>query len=366
MIRLKCTVAYIGAHYNGWQSQKKGNSIQEILESTISRIENREVHIIGSGRTDAGVSARNQVFCFDTERDMSTRKWMGAMNAFLPDDIHIREVEEVTGTFHARYCVRWKKYTYRINDGPYDVFSKDYVFQCPVKLDDKKMKECAKLFVGTHDFTSFNSSPLSLYPDQVRTIFYINVKRTGNLVELEYCGKGFLRYMVRMLSAAIIDVGKGKLTVEDVRKTLEKKDKRASRRNAHANGLTLEEVDYFDVIAVNHLGQIREFIHSDALPYKEWNRTVIEKNARAKKGARVYLYCTRKEQKDLGYFLMTEENNLLVTSQENTEEITVSLKEQVQEYLAREGRNPEFETVSVNDCKEHAFLFRKMCENTEK
>lgn len=358
MTRLKCTVSYVGAHYDGWQSQKNGNSIQEILESVISKIEDREVHIIGSGRTDAGVSARNQVFCFDTERDMGTRKWMGAINAFLPDDIHIGRVEEVPGTFHARYCVRWKKYTYRINDGPYDVFSKDIAYQCPIKLDDEKMKECAELFVGTHDFTSFNSSPLSLYPDQVRTVFSINVKRTGNLIELEYCGKGFLRYMVRMMSAAIIDVGKGKLTVEDVRNTLEKKDKRASRRNAHANGLTLEEVNYFDVISVNHLGQIREFIHSDSLPYKEWDREIIEEHARTKEGTRAYLFCTRKEQKDLGYFLIKEDGNVLVTSDDGIEEIIASLKKQICEYLEREGKNPDFETVSVKDCKQHAFLFR--------
>ena len=121
MTRLKCTVSYVGKGYDGWQSQKNGKSIQEHLESIISSIENREVHIIGSGRTDAGVSARAQVFCFNTERDMSERKWMGAINAFLPDDIHIMRVEKVPDTFHARYCVRWKKYTYRINDGPYDV-----------------------------------------------------------------------------------------------------------------------------------------------------------------------------------------------------------------------------------------------------
>ena len=358
MMRLKCTVAYVGARYDGWQSQRKGNSIQEHLEDVISKIENKEVHIIGSGRTDAGVSARNQVFCFDTDRDMSTRKWMGAINAYLPDDIHICKVEEVPETFHARYCVRWKKYTYRINDGPYDVFQKDFAYQCPVKLDETKMEECAKVFVGTHDFTSFNSSPLSLYPDQTRTVFSIDVRRKGNLIELEYCGKGFLRYMVRMMSAAIIDVGKGKLTVEDVRKTLASKDKRASRRNAHANGLTLEEVDYFDVIAVNHLGQIREYIHSDEMPFAEWNRKTIEKNARMKIGDRAYLFCTRKEQRNLGYFLIQEDRNTLVVFEDNTDEIVSSLQEQIQEYLLREGKNSDFETVSVNDCKHHAVLFK--------
>ena len=86
---LKCTVSYIGNRYDGWQSQKSGNGIQDILEAAISRIENRKVSITGSGRTDAGVSARAQVFMFETDRDMSSFRWMGAINAFLPDDIHI-------------------------------------------------------------------------------------------------------------------------------------------------------------------------------------------------------------------------------------------------------------------------------------
>ena len=359
MTRLKCTVSYVGKGYDGWQSQKNGKSIQEHLESIISSIENREVHIIGSGRTDAGVSARAQVFCFDTERDMSERKWMGAINAFLPDDIHIMRVEKVPDTFHARYCVRWKKYTYRINDGPYDVFTADTAWQCPIPLDVEKMKECAKIFVGTHDFTSYNSSPLSLYPDQTRTIFSIHVEKKENLIEMEFCGKGFLRYMVRMLSAALIDVGKGKLTIEDVRNTLEMKDKRAARRNAHANGLTLEEVSYFDVIAVNHAGQIREFIASDALPYDSWDRQAIEKNAIAKKGLRAYIFCTRKEQKDLGYFLLKKNENILVLYDSRSVSIVESLKDQITEYLQREGRNPVFQMILSSERNDRYLAFGK-------
>ena len=106
---LKCTVSYIGNRYDGWQSQKSGNGIQDILEAAISRIENRKVSITGSGRTDAGVSARAQVFMFETQRDMSSYRWMGAINAFLPDDIHIMDVQEVPYTFHARQSVRMKK-----------------------------------------------------------------------------------------------------------------------------------------------------------------------------------------------------------------------------------------------------------------
>ena len=92
MMRYKCVVSYVGRNYSGWQSQRKGDSIQEILEAVIERITQEKVNVIGSGRTDAGVNARAQVFMFDTKREMPTRKWMGAINAFLPDDIHIMSV----------------------------------------------------------------------------------------------------------------------------------------------------------------------------------------------------------------------------------------------------------------------------------
>ena len=118
MMRYKCVVSYVGRNYSGWQSQRKGDSIQEILEAVIERITQEKVNVIGSGRTDAGVNARAQVFMFDTKRKMPARKWMGAINAFLPDDIHIMAVEEEDDCFHARYNVRFKQYNYRKNPFP--------------------------------------------------------------------------------------------------------------------------------------------------------------------------------------------------------------------------------------------------------
>lgn len=345
MTRLKCTVSYVGRSYDGWQSQTSKNGIQDHLEAAISRIENHPVSIIGSGRTDAGVSARAQVFMFETDRNMSSYRWIPAINTFLPDDIHIMDVEEVPDTFHARHSVRWKKYTYRVNEEPYDVFTKDIAYQFGHRLDIERMKECAQLFIGTHDFTSFNSSPLSQYPDQNRTIHSIDVERNGNLIEITFCGKGFLRYMVRMLSAAMIDVGSGKITCDEVQAMLMKKDKRAGRRNAPACGLTLEKVDYLERIAVTPEVQIREYLSSDPLPYKTWDRRTIELNCRAKTGNRAYLYCRGIDMIPLGFLLITEHEAKLVVSDETGMKYCDDVRESIQKYLEKESCKRTFEVV---------------------
>ena len=128
MIRYKCTVAYSGAGYCGWQTQKNGNSVQEYIESALERIFDSPVRILAAGRTDAGVNAWGQVFQFDSEKEIGERKLMGALNGFLPKDIHIRKVEKKDRLFHVRYCVKSKQYDYRINLGEYDVFSRDFSY----------------------------------------------------------------------------------------------------------------------------------------------------------------------------------------------------------------------------------------------
>lgn len=265
MNRYKAVVMYAGKNYAGWQSQKNGNTIQEILEDALHALTGTVVYVQGSGRTDAGVNARAQVFHFDTEKEMAERKWISAINAYLPEDIHITDVKKVTSRFHARHCVRWKKYAYRVYSGGYDVFTRDTAYQCPVELDFEKMKDAAQVYLGTHDFTSLNSSPLSEYPDQIRTIFAIDMKKEGNLITMTFQGKGFLRYMVRMMAAQLIEIGKGKMTKEDLISLMEKKQKNLSKRNAPACGLTLEEVDYFEIAATNEYGMIREYLYSDEL-----------------------------------------------------------------------------------------------------
>lgn len=345
MRRLKCTVSYVGNRHDGWQSQKSGNGIQDILESVISRIENRDVSITGSGRTDAGVSASAQVFMFDTQRDMSERKWMGAINAFLPDDIHILQVEQVPETFHARHCVRWKRYVYRINTGVYDVFSKDRAWQYCRPLDHEKMRECLSLFEGKHDFTSFNSSPLSEYPDQVRTIFHTEMRVDHDIIELEFQGKGFLRYMVRMMAGTVVDVGSGKLTMDDVKDMFVRRDKRVRRTNAPACGLTLEEVNYFERIAVGRNVQIREFIDGDELPDPDWKLSVIQHNIEENIQPKVYFYGDGINRTRYGYFVIHHNYAELVCESIDAYELAYELDEMVREKMEKEGILPYYRKV---------------------
>ena len=305
-MRYKCTVSYVGSHYSGWQSQTKGDSIQEKIEQAIEHITQKRTPITASGRTDAGVNAREQVFMFDSERDMDGRKWMGAINAYLPDDIHIMHVEKKDDIFHARFNVRYKKYTYRINNGIYDVFSKDQAYQYSVPLDYKKMEECIHVFEGTHDFTSFNSSSLEEYPIQVRSIYKVESKKEGDMISLSFTGKGFLRYQVRMMVASIIDVGRGKITINDVKEMLEAKNRLVKRHNAPACGLTLEHVDYFEMIGLNENIQIREFLRGDVLCDKEWNITDIEQRIQKNIRPCAYAICTRNNQKMKGCLVLNE------------------------------------------------------------
>ena len=338
MTRYRCTVAYDGAAYDGWQSQKNGRSVQEAIEEALHAIAHTRVIITASGRTDAGVSAKAQVFHFDSDMDLSPRKWMGAINGKLPKDIHIMHMEETYGHFHARYNVRMKQYAYRINLGPYDVFTRDIAYQCPVKLDVEKMKEASRYLIGTHDFTSFNSNPLSETPNQVRTVKDITFEQNGNILTMYFTGKGFLRYMVRMMSAALIEVGRGKMEPQSVQRMLEARSKTIARKNAPANGLTLERVDYFDICALSEEAMIREFLEGDELP-EGTELSMYEEAAEKDIWPRTYAMTTRSSQEMLGYMhaLSREEGCLIEVFDENDLPKALGLKAQIEEWLRRNG-----------------------------
>lgn len=265
-MRYKCTVSYNGHNYSGWQTQKKNNSIQEQIENALFQLIHQKINITAAGRTDRGVNAKGQVFHFDSDLEMTPRKWKGAINNFLPEDIHIIEVEEKDYRFHARYSVKSKQYDYQINFGEYDVFTKDYAYQCPYPVDIKLMEKASKLFIGTHDFTSFNSNSLKETPDQVRTIEDIIFHKEGDTLTISFIGRGFLRYMVRMLVAQLLDVGRGKQTLQELKEKFELKSKRVGRKNAPSEGLTLVKIDYFEVLALDEAYMIREYLPEDLLP----------------------------------------------------------------------------------------------------
>jgi tRNA pseudouridine38-40 synthase len=243
-MRFKVTVAYNGANFVGWQRQNKGRSIQKTIEDVISIIEKKPTEITGAGRTDSGVSALGQVFHFDSQLNIPEEQWQKALNDLLPDDIYIKDVTLVSDDFHARFSVMSKRYDYCIQTGEYDVFTYPHVLQLNKPLDIEKMRECAALFLGEHDFTSFNATPLETISYQVRTIQRLSIVDEGDKVRLIFEGKGFLRYMVRVISQVLINVGLHKLDQQDILRMFELNNKEACKLNAPAQGLTLVEVRY--------------------------------------------------------------------------------------------------------------------------
>lgn len=244
MTRYKAVVSYDGTNYVGWQLQTNGTGIQEVIEKALAKVTTHAITIQGAGRTDGNVHAYGQVFHFDSEFELEESHWEKAINSYLPKDIHIRSVKKVKSSFHARYHVLSKRYDYLVNIQEFDVFKARYSYFCFYKLDLEIMRKAATLFVGEHDFTSFCANTKEQTTNQVRTITRLEIVEEKDYLRLIFEGKGFLRYMVRMISGTLIELGRGKINIDQVQEMLESKDKMACHFNAQAQGLYLVEINY--------------------------------------------------------------------------------------------------------------------------
>jgi len=242
--RFKAIVSYDGSRYVGWQTQAHGISIQSTIEAAISSICLKKTSITGAGRTDAKVHAKGQCFHFDTDFYLDAPKWKQAINGHLPKDIRIVSLEEVDHRFHARFSVINKRYDYVINLGEYDVFTADYAMQCWYSLNIEAMRKAAAVFIGEHDFSSFCANSFAQTTDQTRTITRLELVEEGSFLRLIFEGKGFLRYMVRMITATLIEVGRGRLSIQDVQTMMDARNKEVCRYNAQPQGLYLVRIDY--------------------------------------------------------------------------------------------------------------------------
>lgn len=241
-MRYKCVVSYDGSNYCGWQRQNNKNSIQQTIEEAIKKITCQDVKIVAAGRTDRYVHAKGQVFHFDNEKNIVDFK--RAINSQLPKDIHIVSVAAVNDDFHSRYSACYKHYDYLINDGEYDPLLANYCVSINKKIDIALMKKTSKIFIGEHDFTSFNATKKSEIYDQVRTIYRIDVVRDKDLIKISYYGNGFLRYMVRIISQTLIEAALGNISPKEVEDMLNAKDKQSCSFNGQPQGLYLVEVSY--------------------------------------------------------------------------------------------------------------------------
>lgn len=245
MRNIKITIEYDGKNFAGWQSQPNKVSIQSEIENALKEITRENVELIASGRTDAGVHALEQTANFHTNSDIEIEKIPYALNSKLPKSIIVKSAEEVEERFHSRYNCKGKTYRYIINNNEFPSALDRYrEFHIPYKLDKEKMKNALNEFLGQHDFKGFKSSGGSIKKTTVRTIKKCEMIEKDGKIVIELTGDGFLYNMVRIICGTIVDVGLGKIKVEDIKNILESGDRTKAGRTLPPHGLYLVKVYY--------------------------------------------------------------------------------------------------------------------------
>ena len=244
--RLKLIVAYDGTSFCGWQSQARGNAIQDHLEAAFSQVTGQQIRVHGAGRTDAGVHALGQCAHVDLPPTrLEPAVLASALNASLPQQIRILRCEFVSHTFHARFSARGKVYRYRIaTTAVLSPFELGRAWHVTRVLNDKQFRACAREFVGEHNFAGFAANRGHPVESTIRTIHRVGVRRTSSSTMIEFDGDGFLYKMVRLMVGAIVRCAVGKTSLEEVRASLLNGAPAEPRLVAPADGLTLVRVRY--------------------------------------------------------------------------------------------------------------------------
>lgn len=244
MKRVKLIVAYDGTAYCGWQVQPNGPTIEGELNAALTILTGENIQVIGASRTDAGVHGLCNVAVFDTESPIPGEKFSYALNQRLPEDIRVRDSEEVAPDFHPRHQASRKTYAYRILNAEFpDPIKRLYTHFTYHKMDVSQMQKAAEYFVGEHDFKSF-CSPAATVESTVRTIYKCQVSKEGELITIEVQGNGFLYNMVRIMAGTLMEVGCGRMLPEQIPDILKQKDRNAAGPTAPAKGLCLVKYEY--------------------------------------------------------------------------------------------------------------------------
>jgi len=250
MPNFKLTIEYEGTNYHGWQKQKNKSTVQGVIEEAVKEAFKTEIHIIGQGRIDSGAHALGQVAHFKVGKEFAPLALRRALNSLLPRDIRIKNVEIVGDDFHSRYSAKLRHYRYLIysNDGP-SVWLRRFAHFYPYRVDIEKMYRATNFLIGEHDFSSFQSSG-SIVRNPVREITSIEINRKKiwnsfpELIMFDIKANAFLYRMVRNIVGTLLEVGRGKITPEEIKRILELKDRKELSSPVPAYGLYLVEVEY--------------------------------------------------------------------------------------------------------------------------
>lgn len=244
MRNIKLTIEYDGKDFNGWQRQPDKLNIQGEIEKAIKEITGENIDLVASGRTDAGVHSLGQIANFKTSSKLPVEKIPIAINTKLKRSIRILRAEEVEEEFHSRYSCKKKTYRYIINNSKNGTaIYRNLQYNFSEKLDEAKMNEAIKFFIGEYDFKAFKASGTSS-KSSVRTIYSGSVIRKDDLVIIQITGNGFLYNMVRIIAGTLVEVGVGKLKPIDIKKIIESKDRQNAGKTLPPQGLYLVNVSY--------------------------------------------------------------------------------------------------------------------------
>ncbi|MBI5387392.1 MAG: tRNA pseudouridine(38-40) synthase TruA [Verrucomicrobia bacterium] len=247
-IKFKLTLAYDGTRYAGWQVQKIGLGVQQVVEEALSKLFPHASRLHGSSRTDTGVHALGMVAHVEIPRSefkMPEAKLALALNAHLPDDVRVVSARRCAADFHARFQAAGKQYRYFVwNHAALNPLLRHTAWHVPRPLNFPLMRAAARLFVGAHDFRSFANNRNYETENTVRTLTRCEIKRSGPLLTFVIAGNGFLYKMCRGIVGTLVQVGLGRFEVEDIPGILSRRDRRVAGMTAPAHGLVLWKVFY--------------------------------------------------------------------------------------------------------------------------
>jgi len=248
---IKLVISYDGSEFSGWQRQDNARTIQQEIEQALTTMSCEPITLHGAGRTDAGVHAEAMVAHFSTRARVTEEAFQRGLNSMLPLSIRILSATKTDDTFHARFSATGKEYHYHVFTGPIQPpLERNQVYHCNYKIDRQLISQCLQTICGTHDFSSFENSGTRDKSrlsgrGAIRTIYTASlVTLDTHYMTLQFTGDGFLRNMVRNMVGTILEVGRGKFSVDDFADMLRARDRSAAGPTAPAHGLRLKRVYY--------------------------------------------------------------------------------------------------------------------------
>ena len=235
-------LSYKGTNYHGWQVQPNAITIQSVLNKAFSTILREKIELTGAGRTDTGVHAKFFIAHFDSSVKIETKTFIFRINCFLPFDIAIQKIYQVSDSAHSRFDAISRTYKYHISQNK-NPFIQEYSYFYNKPLDIEKMNEAAKILFDYSDFTSFSKTHTDTKTNLCK-IHFAEWKKTPEKLIFTIKADRFLRNMVRAITGTLIDIGSGKMRVEEIRKIIESKNRSSAGYSVPAQGLFLTGIEY--------------------------------------------------------------------------------------------------------------------------